>query len=155
MCRAFTQLVQESQFSVVGIVLVAELAKVWKVLRGGGDKAKPGALENERAWDCQKPVMEAANQFDDEIGEAVPRRLEDDNSMGIIRLESSPNQKVAAIASMTNLVALITASSAADPDAANGTRSESLATTSDRHKKKGKKVKKVRSVISELFRGLE
>ena len=149
MARAFTQVVQDSQFSALGIVLVAELARVWKLI-GGSVKVVDDSAEVV-AVDSEQRLTGKPSQFLEDIGEAVERIPKPGAPSTDVRNESTTVDNAAFQTEPLRYLARPL------PNTSTGKiklKPIFLPKVTIRQKKKPSKARKGSSVIDDLFRGL-
>ena len=139
--RAFTQVVSDNQFATLGLVLVAELARVWKIIGGEWDVGDGQEISHVNANEDGKRVTVASGRLQDDVGELVERP-----PLGDVSLVSEATDQAAAV--QTEQVR----SSIAEE---RGAKAVSPPKVIKRRKVKAGKVKKGSSVIDDLFRGLD
>lgn len=134
---------RDNQFSALGLVLVAELARVWKVIGGEreGDVGEGQRTGEVDANEDGKGVTVVLGRLPDDVGEVVER-----TPMGGFSLGSEATVGAAAV--KTDQVR----SSTTDE---RKTKAVSPPKVIKRRKAKAGKVKKGSSVIDDLFRGLD
>ena len=132
---------RDNQFSALGLVLVAELAKVWKVIGGEGDVGEGQEVGHVDANERRKGARVASVRLSDDVGEVVERTPVGDVSFG-----SEAVVKIAAVE--TDQVRISTRDE-------RGTKAVSPPKVIKRRKAKAGKVKKGSSVIDDLFSGLD
>ena len=131
----------DNQFATLGLVLVAELARVWKIIGGEGDVGDGQEIDLVKAIEDGKRVTVASVRLHDDVGELVERP-----PTGDVSLVSEATDQAAAV--QTEQVR----SSIADK---RGAKAVSPQKMNKRRKVKAGKIKKGSSVIDDIFRGLD
>ena len=149
MRRAFTQVVRDSQFSALGLVLVAELARVWKCI--GGEERVSQMPRESAAVGVEDGAMDVEERAGDDVGEVVERVPEPEVSSADV---SAGN--MGATLKTEGVESLVSGSSGpAAKSTITRSKSKSPPRTMKAQKRKSGKVKKRSSVIDDLFRGLD
>lgn len=153
MFRAFTQVVRDSQFSALGLVLVAELARVWKCL-GGEDRVSRVPSES-AAVGVEMVAMKANEGSKVDVGEPVERVPEPETFSADVSADLAVSAQVTGATSKTEVVESLVSGSPEPAAKSTGTRSKSSPGMMKSQKRKSGKIKKRSSVIDDLFRGLD
>ena len=155
--RAFTQVVQDKQFSALGLVLVAELARVCRLIGiVDDDKAAGGefVVEEEdeaplREQQRAVVVVERPGFFrlpdDDDVGEVVERMPETKGLLGDDERVEKTGESAVAVDSAFEHNTMMRGPAAA---------AKSITRASSEHKKKSSGKVKKGNAIDDLFRGL-
>ena len=131
---------KDNQFSALGLVLVAELARLWKVVGGEGAVGEGQGVGDVDANEDRKGVTLPPVRLPDDVGEVVERTPLEDVSVSKATVEVAAVQTEHVRSSTTD---------------ERGIKAVSPSNVIKRRKAKAGKIKKGSSVIDDLFRGLD
>lgn len=146
---------RDNQFSALGLVLVAELARVWKCL--GGEERVDRVPRESAAVGVEDVAMDVEERSKDDVGEAVERVPEPKTSSADVSAELAVSMEDMGASLKTEVVESLVPGSSEPAAKSTFTRSKlkDPPRTTKAQKRKSGKVKKRSSVIDDLFRGLD